>query len=175
MQIDWTGLDGRCIRAVYFPKEISLHDIEKYAAEGVDKLLVWYPSKITEDIHMYYDGGLSYIGLDGGWGKKEHSLRIDLRQDADTILTGMHNNRRYKVKRCKNRDCLKLEIRKMDDDELEHYYLSFQNAGENAHVVDEDLVHAAIRKECFYLGICKSDEDEILAMHAWLVDKKRKW
>ncbi len=174
MEIDWTRQDGRCVKSVYFPKNVSLCDIEKYVADGVDELQVWYPSNITKDIYSHYGEGLVYIGLDGGEGIKEYSLRVDLSQNAEAIFSGMHGNRKYEIRRGKSRDPLEIEISKVDDDKMMHTYLEFQNSGKNAHVVDGNLVRAAIKRGCFYIGICKTENKEILALHAWLTNWQQK-
>lgn len=161
---------------IFFASEISYQDF-LYETGSCDQLDIFYSGKLDEKIGENYEEILVYLSKGADWDSKSYSRSIDLTKDEAQILGDFHKNRRYEVKRAKERDGISIAIDMSPDreklEEVRTFYDRFA-ASKNLHPFDLDRYMAATRDNIFLLAGAYSDAGELLVVNGYLLDQEEK-
>ncbi|MCM1415716.1 MAG: GNAT family N-acetyltransferase [bacterium] len=116
---------------------------------------------------------LVYLSKNADWESKGYSGSIDLTRDVAQILSDFHKNRKYEVKRAKERDGISVAIDMSPDgkklEEVRAFYDRFA-ASKNLPPFDLERYEAATQDNIFLLASAYSDAGDLLVVNGYLLD-----
>lgn len=163
--------DKKC-KHIFFSSELSYTDFI-YESGFCDQLDLFYSEKLDEKIREKFGDILVYLSKGANWDSKGYSRSIDLTRDAGQILGDFHKNRKYEVKRAKERDGISVAIDMSPDKEkLEKVRIFYDQfaASKNLHPFDLDRYMAATQDNIFLLAGAYSNAGELLVVNGYLLD-----
>ena len=168
--------EGKKYKHIFFAGELSYTDFLD-ESESCDELSIFYAEKLGAEIKEKYGDILIYISKGANWDSKGYSRSIDLTKDADQILGDFHKNRKYEVKRAKERDGISIAIDmspgKKKLEEVKNFYDRFA-ASKNLNPFDVDRYAAAVQDNIFLLAGAYSAAGELLIVNGYLLDHEEK-
>lgn len=168
--------EERKCRHIFFASELNYKDF-LCETSSCDQLDIFYSGKLDERIREKFGDILVYLSKDANWDSKGYSRSIDLTKDEAQILGDFHKNRRYEVKRAKERDGITVAIDMSPDceklEEVRTFYDRFA-ASKNLQPFDLDRYAAAARDNIFLLAGAYSDAGELLVINGYLLDHEEK-
>jgi len=173
MEILWKNNTDR-IKAVYWSNRITLKDINDQI-ELCDYLQIWYPHECDDNIFDTYGMILSYIEYEGKWKGKAYSSIIDLTQSKEILFNSITKNRRYEIRRAKERDNLYIvfidNISEKDFLQFIHFYHQFAMTKKGL-AIDIDKVKALAEENKFVIAKVIDSNGETVVMHGYIADEE---
>lgn len=163
---------GRKVRHIYFIEKMGLTEFEQEAT-SCDELSIFYAGELDDRINERYGNGLIYMSKGSDWNSTNYSLMIDITPEEKEILNGFHRNRKYKVRRARDKDGLMAEMDQHPDkikmESLSSFYNEFAHAKGLAEF-DIERYSAAAKAGCFLLAtVCDSDGEK-LVQNGYILD-----
>lgn len=169
-------VDGKKCRHIFFARELSYTDFLNESA-SCDKLDIFYSGKLDTKIQESFGDILVYLSKGANWDSKGYSRSIDLTKDAAQILGDFHKNRRYEVKRAKERDgvsvILDMSPGREKLEKIKSFYDRFA-ASKNLYPFELERYLGAARDNIFLLANAYSDAGELLVANGYLLDHEEK-
>lgn len=168
--------NGKLIRHIFFAGELSFAEFSK-EINSCDELCIFYAGRLDEKIEEEYGEILVYMTHGSNWHVKDYSLSIDLTKDSAEIFKDFHKNRRYEIRRAKERDGVKVvfdespDIEKLEQTEL--FYNQFA-ASKNLRAFDYERYASAAGNDIFLLADAYADDGELLVINGYLLDCEKK-
>lgn len=176
MVISWTDENNKKITVVYWSDGWKLQDVEMYGMES-DYLQIWYPRNLSDDIYEKYRELITWIEIEAKWKGEAYSSQMDLSLSVEDILSQFSKTRRYEVRRAKQRDSLMVQFcMTFDEEELrafEAYYNQFALETQELYSLGVRKVEALWKSGQFVLAKIMDEHSEILAMHGYIMDRKK--
>lgn len=169
-------VSGKKYKYIFFAGELSY---AKFLSESsaCDELSIFYSGKLDDKIRQRFGDILIYISKGADWDSKSYSRSIDLTKDAVQILSDFHKNRRYEVKRAKERDGISIIVNMSPDreklEEIKLFYDRFA-ASKNLNPFELERYLAAARDNIFLLAKAYSDKGDLLVVNGYLLDHEGK-
>lgn len=175
MILRWKN-NGMEIKALYWSNSLTLDEVKRESGY-CDSLQIWYPKNCDNGIYDKYGSLLTYIEKNGRWKGTSYSNIIDLSQKEEVIFHGIKKNRRYEIKRAKERDSLQVEfIDKVTDDSL-NQYIEFYNQFANTKTglsLEISKVKALVKEQKFVIAKVMTGDCVTLVIHGYIVDEQDK-
>lgn len=169
--------DNDCsVYSIYWSNGLDSDTIvKKYSM--YDVVQVWYPSNVYDDVYEQYKMIMTFNEYQGYWRKPAQSLECALTCPTDEIISRMKKNTRYEIQRAIRRDKLHTETitNLLEDDMTEYvaYYDKFADSKKLNHII-RPRVKALVAQGMYAITKCLDNEDNILAEHAYYLDKTEK-
>lgn len=164
------------VYSIYWSDGLNSEVIQKKYSM-FDVLQIWYPKNVHDDIYEQYKMIMTFNEYQGYWKRPVQSLECNLLCSIDEILSQMRKNTRYEIRRAINRDKLYtvMTAEPSEDDVAGYigYYNKFADS-KKMHHIDETRVRALTGQNMYIITKCFDSKDNILAEHAYYLDKKEK-
>lgn len=168
--------DSGSVYSIYWSDGLNSEAIQKKYSM-FDVLQIWYPQNVHDDIYEQYKMIMTFNEYQGHWKRPVQSLECNLLQPVDEIINRMRKNTRYEIRRAMNRDKLHtIIIEEPSEDDVEEYigyYNKFADS-KKMHHIDETRVRALTEQNRYTITKCLDSKDNVLAEHAYYLDKKEK-
>lgn len=175
MEFQYNDMNGT-VCSVYWSNGLDSEAIEKNYSM-YDMLQIWYPQNVNDDVYERYKLIMTFSEHRGYWKRPVSSLECNLLCTADEILSQMRKNTRYEIRRAMNHDRLHtmMTAEPSEDDVAGYigYYNKFADS-KKMHHINEIRVRALIGQNMYAITKCFDSKDNILAEHAYYLDKKEK-
>lgn len=168
--------DGLSVYSIYWSDGLDSKTIQKKYST-YDVLQIWYPLNVHDDVYEQYKMIMTFNEYHGCWKKPAQSLECALTCPVDEIMRRMKKNTRYEIQRAIKCDKLHTEaiINPSEDDLTEYviYYDKFADLKRMYHI-NRPRVKALAEQGMYAITKCYDNGDNILAEHAYYLDKQEK-
>lgn len=168
--------DGKLYRHIYFIRELNFAEFLENI-DSCDELCISYAGTLDEKIEKDYGKILVYISKGADWRARSYSLCVNLQKDADEILHGFRKNRKYEVKRARDRDGVKIAFDESPSEEtlkqIQIFYNGFAES-KNMNTFDFDKYASTVAANILLLAIAYAEDGELLVVHGYLLDREEK-
>ncbi len=175
MEFQYNDINGT-VCSIYWSDGLNSETVQKKYSM-FDVLQVWYPQNVYDDIYEQYKMIMTFNEYRGHWKRSVQSLECNLLRSADEIISQMRKNTRYEIRRAINRDKLQTTVitAPLKDDVAEYiaYYDKFADS-KKMHHINSKKIKALTEQSMYAITKCLDSEDNVLAEHAYYLDKKDK-
>lgn len=168
--------NGFSVYSIYWSDGLNSETIEKKYS-SYDMLQVWYPLNVHDDIYEQYKMIMTFNEYQGCWKKPAQSLECVLTCPEDEIIGRMRKNTRYEIQRAIKRDKLHtVAITNLSEDDITEYVAYYDQFADSKkmHHINRPRVRALAEQGMYAITKCRDNEGNILAEHAYYLDKKEK-
>lgn len=168
--------NGCSVYSIYWSDGLNREAVEKKYSM-FDVLQIWYPRNVDDDIYEQYKMIMTFNEYQGHWKRPVQSLECDLRRPAGEIVSRMRKNTRYEIRRAVNRDKLHTAIAVEPSENDVEAYIGYYNQfadSKKMHHIDGIRVRALAAQHMYAITKCLNSSDDVLAEHAYYLDKKEK-
>jgi len=175
IKYEYCRQEKKC-KHIFFAGELSYTDFI-YESDFCDQLDIFYCGKLDEKIREKFGDILVYLSKGANWDSIGYSRSIDLTRDTDQILGDFHKNRKYEVRRAKERDGISIAIDMQPNreklEEIRIFYDQFA-ASKNLQPFDLARYIAAMQDNIFLLACAYSKAGGLLVVNGYLLDHEDK-
>lgn len=172
MEFSWLE-NGKRTKCIYWADRIEISAIVDNM-DQCDELQIWYPKAVDEKIYGQYRELLTFIELEGSPEGNSYTYENSLTLSDDEIYQKISKNKRYEIRRARERDRVTVELIEDISETDFSRYLEFYNQfalSKNLNIKNGEKEKSLIKKGMFCIAIAK-DGEEVLAMHGYILDKE---
>ena len=171
MLVKWTNYRGDNCFSLYWSVKLTLQDFEQYI-DKCDILEVIYPFSYESEINDKYGSLLYYVENEGRWNEDVITGCINLKHTENMIFDKIVKNKRYEIRRARERDNLSISFFEDINEPLFEEYRAFYKMYEDRGLYfSEEKIKALVENNNFIIGKASKD-GETLVVQGYLIDQQ---